>query len=91
MFKKRINLISETVASNRIWLKCDQTKNVDVIMTFQENTDYDVLKKLAQFIVEAGLVITVRFHATTREICFYITAPYERFLNKKKTLKINAK
>lgn len=78
LFKKRITLISSTVVTNRIWLKSRPNRLCDVLMTFKDDVDLDQLNILLDLILEAGLLVNINYHLTTKEICFYITATYER-------------
>lgn len=79
LFKKRFSLVSKAVVTNRIWLKSETNTQCDVLITFKENVPFGELKLLLELILEANLVVNVKYHLTTREICFYVTATYERY------------
>ena len=83
-FKKRFSLISKAVVTNRIWLKSEASTQCDVLLTFKENVGFDELKTLLELILDANLIVNVKYHLTTRDICFYITASYERYMALKK-------
>lgn len=80
LFKKRFLLYSKAVVSNRIWLQSETNTKCDVLITFKENIRFEHLKILLELILEANLIVNIKYHLTTREICFYITATYERLL-----------
>lgn len=88
IFKKRFNLLSESVVTNRIWLKSMQTRNCDVLIEFTANSNYEVLFTIVDKILKAGLKVIVNYHQTTGKFCFYVTASYTKLLQGAEDLQL---
>jgi hypothetical protein len=78
LFKKRFSQISSTVASNRIWLRSNKSRNCHVLITFFSDATYDTVFTLLDKILKSDLHVNVFYHQTTHKIALYITASYEK-------------
>jgi hypothetical protein len=71
--------IGSSVVSNRLWLKSVQTSSWIVLITFPNDTSIDVLRQILNFILTENLIVNIKYHLTTKEIAFYVSASYERY------------
>jgi anoctamin-8 len=88
LFKNRLTVISKTVVTNRIWLKSTKSRQCDILIAFATNIKYETIHKVLDQILRANLIVYVKYHKTTHNVAFYITASYEQFLKGAEELEL---
>ena len=81
VFRRRFANLSSAI-TNRLWLNARTNDECDVLLTFPERVDDQVIRWfLEQFLrLEPSIRISIKYHFTTGVYGFYLTFTYERIL-----------